>query len=123
MKFATPNETHADAWRNAQKVAANINTFRAIEGYHNTSMKVVEIDKVERTSAGLRDALFDELDELRNGRSDPGRANAVAKLATSVIATVTMEMDVQAHNETRMKGISGAKLESLGVPIVLGSEE
>lgn len=50
-----------------------------------------------RTSAGLRDALFDELDGLRNGESNPAKANAVAKLAGQVIDTVKMELDVQKH--------------------------
>lgn len=53
--------------------------------------------KVERTSAGLRDAIFDELEALRNGESNPTRANAVAKLASSVVETVRMEIDVQKH--------------------------
>lgn len=50
-----------------------------------------------RTSAGLRDALFDELDGLRSGTSNPAKANAVAKLAGQVIDTVKMELDVQKH--------------------------
>lgn len=50
-----------------------------------------------RTSAGLRDALFDELDGLRNNTSNPAKANAVAKLAGQVIDTVKMELDVQRH--------------------------
>lgn len=50
-----------------------------------------------RTSAGLRDALFDELDALRAGSSNPAKANAVAKLSDQVIATVKMELDVQKH--------------------------
>ena len=50
-----------------------------------------------RTSAGLRDALFDELDGLRNGESNPAKANAIAKLAGQVIDTVKMELDVQKH--------------------------
>lgn len=39
-----------------------------------------------RTSAGLRDALFDELDSLRNGTTNPAKANAVAKLADRTAA-------------------------------------
>ena len=51
--------------------------------------------KVCRTSAGLRDAIFDELDCIRNGTSNPTRANAVAKLAGSIVETVRMEIEVQ----------------------------
>lgn len=49
---------------------------------------------VGRTSAGLRDALFDELDDLRNGRTNATNANATAKLAASIVATVEMEIEV-----------------------------
>ena len=50
---------------------------------------------IERTSDGLRNALFDELDALRNGKSSPTQANAVAKLSASIVETVRMEIDVQ----------------------------
>lgn len=52
---------------------------------------------VERTTTGLRSALFDELDALRSGASNPTRANAVAKLAGSAMETVRLEMDVESH--------------------------
>ena len=50
-----------------------------------------------RTSAGLRNALFDELDALRSGTSNAQKANAVAKLADQIIATVNMELQVAKH--------------------------
>ena len=53
--------------------------------------------KVMRTSAGLRDAIFDELDSIRSGTSNPTRSNAVAKLAGSIVETVRMEVEVQKH--------------------------
>ncbi len=62
-----------------------------------------EIDHINRTSAGLRDALFDEMDALRNGTSNPTRANAVSKLASGVVETVRMEMDVQKHAASMAK--------------------
>jgi hypothetical protein len=45
-----------------------------------------------RTSRGLRDTLFDELDMLRNGESEPLRAAAVAKLAVQIINTAMIEV-------------------------------
>lgn len=50
---------------------------------------------VTRSSAGLRDAIFDEIDAIRNGTGNPTRANAVAKLAATVVETVRMELEVQ----------------------------
>jgi len=60
--------------------------------------KAAEVTKsapISRTSAGLRDAIFDEIDAIRNGASNPTRANAVAKLATGIVETVRMEIEVQ----------------------------
>lgn len=48
---------------------------------------------VRRTSVGLRDALFDELDSLRLGTSDRERATAVGKLAAQIIAVTRLEME------------------------------
>lgn len=52
---------------------------------------------VVRTSAGLRNALFDELDGIRQGTSNTARANAVAKLAGQLVETVRMELEVHRH--------------------------
>lgn len=76
-----------------------------------------EITKTVRTSAGLRDALFDELDNLKNGVSNPAKANAIAKLSDQVIATVKMELDVQKHiAKYKPAGLAP----QLGAPVALG---
>ncbi|HSR77593.1 MAG TPA: hypothetical protein VLN57_13490 [Xanthobacteraceae bacterium] len=49
---------------------------------------------VARTSLGLRNALFDEIDSLRRGETEAKRAHAVARIATEIINTVKMEMEV-----------------------------
>lgn len=73
-----------------------------------------------RTSAGLRDALFDELDNLKNGTSNPAKANAIAKLSDQVIATVKMELDVQKHiAKYKPAGLSP----QLGAPVALGQPQ
>lgn len=48
--------------------------------------------KVARTSEGLRGALFDELDGLRDGSINATKANATAKIAGAIVETVNMEM-------------------------------
>lgn len=48
-----------------------------------------------RTSSGLCDALFEELDLLRNGKSDAHRASAVSKLAIQIVNTKRLEMDIK----------------------------
>jgi hypothetical protein len=54
-------------------------------------------NKIVRTSLGLRDMLFDELDALREGKTNPQRASAVAKLAVQIINSVRIEIDHQRH--------------------------
>lgn len=76
---------------------------------------------IVRTSAGLRDAIFDEIDSIRNGSSNPTRANAVAKLAAGVVETVRMELEVQRHLRSHKPGDAKSESSALGVPLSLGS--
>lgn len=76
-----------------------------------------KIQLVERTSQGLRDALFDELDALRNGESNPARASAMSKLAVQIINSAIMEIEFQKHVKSSP---SGKDLTLLGTPIALG---
>lgn len=57
--------------------------------------KTTATNPVSRSSMGLRDAIFDEIDAIRNGESNPTRANAVAKLAAGIVDTVRMDIEVQ----------------------------
>lgn len=78
---------------------------------------------VSRTSAGLRDAIFDEIDAIRAGTSTPTRANAVAKLATGVVETVRMELEVHKHLRDAPKHDASHDLTQfspLGQPLALG---
>ena len=70
--------------------------------------------KMARTSKGLRDVLFDEIESLRSGDGDPSRALAVANLAKQVINTVKVELDY--HREA-------LRLQETGSPLKLGSVE
>lgn len=71
----------------------------------------------ERTSAGLRDILFDEIDALRKPKGNPQRALAVSALAKQIISTAEMEMRFQ-QMTGRMK--DGSAEERLG-KLQLGS--
>ena len=77
---------------------------------------------IQRTSAGLRDAIFDEIDAIRRGASNPTRANAVAKLATGIVETVRMELEVQRHlrQHDATATVSVTASNPLGSPLVLG---
>jgi hypothetical protein len=49
--------------------------------------------KTNRSSQALRDALFNELEELQSGEGDPARALAVARLAQQIVSTARVEME------------------------------
>jgi hypothetical protein len=76
---------------------------------------------VSRSSQGLRDLMFDELDAIRNGRSNPNRLIAVSKIACQIINSVKMEIEYQKHVASsaqvseRNEFINGSNLQ-LGAP-------
>ena len=47
----------------------------------------------ERSTMGLREILFSEIDMLRNGEVEPARAQAVAKLAQQILTSVSLELN------------------------------
>ena len=59
----------------------------------NWRLRMSRAKKVTRTTQSLRDVLFDEIDELRNGDGDPTRALAVANLAKQIINVAKVELD------------------------------
>lgn len=52
-----------------------------------------EIKKVVRTSKGLQDTLFDEIDALRDGTTKPQSARTVSALASGIVQTAKLEID------------------------------
>ena len=65
---------------------------------------------VGRTSGGLRNALFDEIDALRNGSSNAARARSVAMLANSILQSVSAEIEYHKYVCDATKGTSIQKL-------------
>lgn len=74
----------------------------------------------ERTSSGLCDALFEEFDLLRNGKSDAHRASSIAKLAVQIINTKKLEIEAAAFYKAGLRFIPLA-LTAKGLPI--GTED
>jgi hypothetical protein len=76
---------------------------------------------ITRSSAGLRDAIFDEIDAIRDGTGNPTRANAVAKLAATVVETVRMELEVQKYASASAGKVKTAEaVNGLPQPLALG---
>lgn len=66
-------------------------------------------NKNERTTQTLRDALFEELEELRAGSGDPSRALAVANLAKQIVNIAKVELDF--HRTLHQLNESGQRVE------------
>src|SRR5690242_17940575 len=54
---------------------------------------MAKVNVTPRTTKGLCNCLFDELDMIRNGKSNPHQAAAVAKLAVQIINTKRLEIE------------------------------
>jgi hypothetical protein len=74
---------------------------------------------VERTSAGLRDALFKAMDDLRVGNIEAGDAKAIAGLAREICNTVKLEMEAQ---KMRAMYPSDSKV-AIPAPLDLGAQK
>ena len=73
---------------------------------------------MSKTSADLRDILFDELVALRNGDVTTTRANAVVRVAEGIIGSVHLEIEV-----ARLASLSSntnATIQDLTSPVQLG---
>jgi hypothetical protein len=71
-----------------------------------------------RTTAGLRDLLFDEIERMKTKDADPQRALAVANLSKQIIGTAKVELDF--HRTISALAEKGAPV-SLGT-LALGSD-
>jgi len=68
---------------------------------------------IERTSGGLRNCLFDEIDALRDGTSNPARARAVSSLANTALKSVSVEIEYHRYVADISKQSGTAELGSL----------
>lgn len=49
----------------------------------------------EQNTTGLREALFEELDNLRGGKTTPQKASAMARIASTIVAATKLDLDYQ----------------------------
>ncbi len=52
---------------------------------------------VTRTTLGIRNLLFDAIDELRAGTTTPQKAGAISKMVTPIINSVKVEIEYNKH--------------------------
>lgn len=69
------------------------------------------IKSVPKTTEGLRDALFEEINLLRQNKTTPNRARALSRLARDVIDSIRVQIQYQ-----RLITGNGEKPMLLGTP-------
>lgn len=73
-----------------------------------------------RNTVGLRDALFEEWEMLREGTSNPARARSIAMMANTILQSVEVEIeyhkyvssiDASAKATTKMIDLGGTQIQ------------
>lgn len=92
---------------------------------HRLAKKPPPMPDVHRSSTGLRAALFDEIDRLRNGKTNQATANAMARLAGSIIQTVQLEIEAERVLSKRPPSIDDENLRALNLaqPVRLTTDD
>lgn len=75
-----------------------------------SNLSIKENNKMKRTSGGLRNVLFDEIDSLRNGSSNPSRARSLAMLANVALKSVEVEIEFHKYVSDISKYEGAAKI-------------
>lgn len=82
--------------------------------------KQAPVVNVTRSTSGLREALFEEMDALRNGNSSAQRARSVAMMANSILQSVQVEIEYHKYVSQNKGGNAGQeKVVPLGTNIKL----
>jgi hypothetical protein len=81
------------------------------------------MSKLVRNTVGLRDALFEEWESLRDGSSNPARARSIAMMANAILQSVQVEIEYHKYvtdinklpaNNEKAIGLGGATQIQLG---------
>lgn len=54
---------------------------------------------IKRSTRGLTELMFSEMDLIRAGNSNSTRANAMGRMGTVIIETIRLEMEIERHAE------------------------
>lgn len=77
---------------------------------------------ITRSTSGLRSALFEEMEALRNGDSNAQRARSVAMMANSILQSVQVEIEYHKYVSANRGKIDGQeKVVALGTDITLAA--
>jgi len=88
-----------------------------------STSKTLPTSPISRSTTGLRSALFDEMEALRNGTSNAQRARSIAMMANSILQSVQVEIEYHKYVSANATKIAGQpKVVQLGTNIELGQE-
>jgi hypothetical protein len=77
---------------------------------------------INRSTSGLRTALFEEMEALRSGASDAQRARSIAMMANSILQSVQVEIEYHKYVSANKGKIEGQqKVVQLGTDISLAA--
>ena len=68
---------------------------------------------IQKTSKGLANVMFEELEALRSGKSTPQKARAVASMANTICAITRLEMDFARFVASERADVRGNSLKAL----------
>ena len=67
-----------------------------------------------RNTAGLREALFEEWESLRDGSSNPARARSIAMMANTILQSVQVEIEYHKYVSAIDSTVSNKKAIDFG---------
>lgn len=72
-------------------------------------MKEKNLPEIPKTAEGLRDALFDEINQLRMGKGNVARARVVAQLAHRIIEAARLSIQLHGKINDKTQTLLGIK--------------
>lgn len=89
-----------------------------------SEQKTLPETKISRSTTGLRDVLFEEMEALRSGVSNAARARSIAMMANSILQSVQVEIEYHKYVSANRGRIEGdEKVVQLGAEINLGKHD
>lgn len=105
-----------------ERVTANEKAFYNVTKGIEMKAKKLPSGPINRSTSGLRTALFEEMEALRSGASDAQRARSVAMMANSILQSVQVEIEYHKYVNANKGRIEGQpKVVELGTNIALAA--
>lgn len=108
-----------------ERVSANEAAFLKVTQPKEKEMpksKKVALAPINRSTSGLRSALFEEMEALRSGDSNAQRARSVAMMANSILQSVQVEIEYHKYVSANKGKVEGEnKVVALGTDIALAA--